>query len=100
MNEQTSLSSRGINPSFVNNTCQCFRYYVSSHGVTLSENMTKAKEELKTLCALAPKFGQKLPSEAKIMNATYADIMNCLDICIIDITSGNYQGNTGPRPRS
>ena len=77
-----------------------FAITFSSRGVTLSENMTKAKEELKTLCALAPKFGQKLPSEAKIMNATYADIMNYLDICIIDITSGNYQGNTGPGPRS
>jgi len=58
--------------------------------------MTKAKQELKTLCALAPKVGLKPPSEAMIMNATYADIMNYLSTCTIDITSGNYQGSTGP----
>jgi hypothetical protein len=61
----------------------------SSHDVTLSENMTKAKEELKTLCGPI-KIGITPPTEAMINNASYEDMMNYLDTCTTDIVGNNY----------
>ncbi len=66
-----------------------FAITFSAHGVTLSENMTKAKEELKALCGPI-KVGITPPTEAMINNATYADMMNYLDTCTTDIVENNY----------